>query len=79
MLYEDFVDTLDYGAFFEEYALNDTFYSWFTVTELHIWMLATRAMAEGEEGVALRNALVECLWVDVTERMKSLGVCTQLF
>lgn len=74
MLYEDIVDRLDYGAFFEEYAVKDTFYSWFTVTELHIWMLSTRAMAEGEDGTVLRNAIIECLWIDVAERMKALGV-----
>lgn len=76
MLYEDFVDNLDYGAFFKEYGLKDTFYSWFVVTELHIWMLATRTMAEGEEGTILRNGIIECLWVDVLERIKALGVST---
>lgn len=74
MLYEDFVDLLDYSKFFGDYALADTFYSWFTVTELHIWMLSTRTMAEGEEGVVLRNAIIECLWGDVVERIKTLGV-----
>lgn len=73
------MDKLDYGAFFEEYALKDTFYSWFAVTELHIWMLATRAMAEGEDGTVLRNAIVECLWIDVVERIKAFGVSTSDF
>lgn len=54
--------------------MSDTFYSWFTVTELHFWMFSTRAMAEGDEGITLRNAMVECMWVDVIERIKLLGV-----
>lgn len=74
MLYEDFVDVLDYSEFFEEFVLTDTFYSWFVVTELHIWILSTRAMAEGDLGNSLRNSVVECFWIDVTQRIKSLGV-----
>lgn len=68
------MDRLDYAAVFEEFALPDTFYSWFVVTELHIWMLSTRAMAEGNDGNILRNAIVECLWTDVVQRIKALGV-----
>lgn len=37
-------------------------------------MLSTRAIAEGDEGLVLRNAIIECLWTDVVQRIKSLGV-----
>ncbi|CAG9840040.1 unnamed protein product [Diabrotica balteata] len=73
ILYEEIADKIDYLEFFKEFELLDTFYSWFTVTELHIWMLSLRAMAEGENGKDLRNAIVEALWTDVAQRVKRLG------
>lgn len=57
-----------------KFNLPDTFYSWFVITELHIWMLAVRAMAEGTDGRHVRNAMVEALWIDVAKRVKKLGV-----
>lgn len=54
--------------------MADTFFSWFLITELHIWMLMVRFMAEGKYGKIARNALVEALWDDVEVRSKKLGV-----
>ncbi|XP_044756332.1 ubiquinol-cytochrome-c reductase complex assembly factor 1 isoform X2 [Coccinella septempunctata] len=71
--YEILVDNIDYIEFFEELDLPDTFYSWFVVTELHLWMLSARAMAEGTDGRLIRNTLVEALWADVLQRVKKLG------
>lgn len=31
-------------------------------------------MAEGEDGVVLRNGILEALWSDVGQRVKKLGV-----
>lgn len=74
MQYEGIADHIDYFGFMEEFSLPDTFYSWFVITELHIWMLSTRAMADGENGRFLRNSVVEALWNDVDQRVKKLGV-----
>jgi len=57
--------------------MPDTFYSWFLVTELHVWMLMVRTMAEGEEGRYVRNNIVEAMWEDVITRVKKLEVCTE--
>jgi len=57
--------------------MPDTFYSWFLVTELHVWMLMVRTMAEGEEGRFVRNSIVEAMWEDVSTRAKRLEVCTR--
>lgn len=73
MLYEEIVDKTNYVDFFHILQLPDTFYSWFVVTELHIWMLSVRAMAEGQDGRELRNGLVEALWADVDQRVKKIG------
>jgi len=73
LLYENIADKIDYADFFEKFHLPDTFYSWFVITELHIWMISARAMAEGDQGKLLRNSLVEALWADVARRVKKLG------
>ena len=54
--------------------MPDTFYSWFVITELHVWMLMVRCMAEGPDGQVLRNCIVQSMWNDVNQRTKQLGV-----
>ncbi|CAG9859187.1 unnamed protein product [Phyllotreta striolata] len=76
ILYEEIADKIDYVEFFKEFDLPDTFNSWFSVTELHIWMLSLRIVADGEDGKILRNSIVEALWTDVAQRVKRLGVIT---
>ncbi|XP_017768127.1 PREDICTED: ubiquinol-cytochrome-c reductase complex assembly factor 1 [Nicrophorus vespilloides] len=73
MMYESIADGINYGEFFEEFSLPDTFYSWFVVTELHLWMLTVRCMAEGDDGRLVRNRMVEALWTDVGLRVKKIG------
>lgn len=65
---------MNHLEFFEELNLPDTFYSWFVIMELHIWMLSVRAMAEGDEGKLIRNGMLEALWNDVKHRANKLGV-----
>jgi len=60
-------------AFFSTFSMPDTFYSWFLVTELHVWMLGARVMREGQYGRVVRNHLVEALWQDCDLRAKSIG------
>jgi len=59
--------------FFRVFDMPDTFYSWFLVTELHVWMLSSRLMDEGDYGRETRNAMVEALWHDCEFRAKSIG------
>ncbi|XP_023015782.1 ubiquinol-cytochrome c reductase complex assembly factor 1 [Leptinotarsa decemlineata] len=73
VLYEGIADKVEYVSFFDTYDLPDTFYSWFVVTELYIWMLSVRFMADGEDGTVIRNALIEALWKDVGQRVRKLG------
>lgn len=76
-MYQSVADTIDYKAFFQQFNLPNTFNSWFLVTELHVWMLLMRAMAEGDEsgedGRFMRNCIVEAMWADVNTRAKKLG------
>ncbi|KAI4459687.1 ubiquinol-cytochrome c reductase complex assembly factor 1 family member [Holotrichia oblita] len=73
LLYESIADKIKYVDFFEEFNLPDTFYSWFVITELHVWMLMVRCMAEGDDGRYVRNRIVQALWSDVGLRVKKLG------
>lgn len=77
ILYESVADKINYMNFFEYFNLPNTFNSWFLVTELHVWMLLVRSMAEGsesgEDGRFLRNSIVEAMWKDVNTRAKKLG------
>ncbi|XP_014093175.1 ubiquinol-cytochrome-c reductase complex assembly factor 1 isoform X1 [Bactrocera oleae] len=77
MLYESVADKINYLSFFKAFDMPNTFNSWFLVTELHVWMLLVRAMAEGSEsgenGRFIRNCIVEVMWGDVNTRAKKLG------
>ncbi|XP_034102512.1 ubiquinol-cytochrome-c reductase complex assembly factor 1 [Drosophila albomicans] len=77
LLYESVADKINYVAFFRDFQLPNTFNSWFLVTELHVWLLLMRSMAEGsetgEDGRFLRNCIVEAMWGDVNTRAKKLG------
>ncbi|KAH8305249.1 hypothetical protein KR018_006735 [Drosophila ironensis] len=77
MLYESVADKINYVTFFNDFNLPNTFNSWFLVTELHVWLLLMRSMAEGsetgEDGRFLRNCIVEAMWGDVNTRAKKLG------
>lgn len=76
-MYEGVVDTIKYNEIFQKFNLPNTFNSWFIITELHIWMLMVRAMAEGAEkgqdGMFMRNCIVEAMWSDVNKRAKKLN------
>ncbi|XP_020801641.1 ubiquinol-cytochrome-c reductase complex assembly factor 1 [Drosophila serrata] len=77
LLYESVADKINYVVFFRDFNLPNTFNSWFLVTELHVWLLLMRSMAEGsetgEDGRFLRNCIVEAMWGDVNTRAKKLG------
>ncbi|XP_033225370.1 ubiquinol-cytochrome-c reductase complex assembly factor 1 [Belonocnema kinseyi] len=71
-LYEEIADTIDYNLFYKEFSMPDTFYSWFVITELHVWMLMVRCMSEGVDGQIVRNSIVQAMWDDVNQRTKKL-------
>lgn len=86
-LYEGIPENVSYSEWFESLELPDTFASWFTITELHVWLLMVRYMAEdvmvptGEkkkyikgDGHFVRNCIIEALWADVANKIKLLEV-----
>ncbi|XP_050598568.1 ubiquinol-cytochrome-c reductase complex assembly factor 1 isoform X1 [Bombus affinis] len=75
-LYGDIPDGLNYSIFYKGFNMPDTFFSWFLVTELHVWMLMVRFMAEGEKGKLVISKMVEAMWHDVLIRAELLGPMT---
>ena len=60
------VDVLD---FIEVLDLPDTYYSWFLVSELHLWMVSVRLMSEGcKDCQEVRNWMVKTFWEDCDVR-----------
>lgn len=76
LLYEKCVDDINFEEFRSFCELPDSFFSWFLLTEFHVWMCMVRVMHEGDEGRSVRNAIVENLWHDANARAKKLGSIT---
>jgi len=64
---------IDLKEFMKAFDMPDTFFSWFLVTELHVWLLGARLMQEGDAGRMVRNSMVEALWTDCENRAKAIG------
>ena len=58
--------------------MPDTFASWFTVIELHLWMISARLMKEETIGFHARDMLTEAFFKDVVHRSSLLGVSIYL-
>ncbi|XP_048479136.1 ubiquinol-cytochrome-c reductase complex assembly factor 1 [Plutella xylostella] len=83
-LYESVPAQVNYVEWFSKCEIEDTFSSWFYITELHVWLLMVRCMAEDATNAAqkeryvkgdgwfIRNCIVEALWADVSNRIKLL-------
>ena len=59
--------------FFDYFDMPDTFFSWFLITELHMWMLINRIMVNNDEDFEkVRNFMIATLWQDCQIRVKLL-------
>ncbi|XP_029672297.1 ubiquinol-cytochrome-c reductase complex assembly factor 1 [Formica exsecta] len=76
-VYENVVSQIDYPFFYKHFNMADTFFSWFLVTELHVWMIIVRYMAEGNAGKLIRKSIVTTLWQDTNARAENLGKITE--
>lgn len=54
--------------------MPDTFASWFTIIELHLWMISARLMKEETIGYYARDMLTTAFFDDVVHRASLLGV-----
>lgn len=75
-LYNETIKNIKHKEFITKFGLANTFNSWFVVTELHIWMLSVRAMAEGpgaeEDGRFMRNEYIKLMWNEVQIRINKM-------
>ncbi|XP_028045771.1 ubiquinol-cytochrome-c reductase complex assembly factor 1 isoform X2 [Monomorium pharaonis] len=72
-VYEHVIGQVDYPFFFKHFNLPDTLFSWFLVTELHVWMIMVRYMADEQDGKVVRNNAVSAMWDDTKARIENLG------
>lgn len=65
---------VDVEQFFKILDLPDTYYSWWLVTELHIWMLFIRLnVGKTEEGLLCRHHMMNEVYKDMDNRAKLMG------
>ncbi|PIK35081.1 putative ubiquinol-cytochrome-c reductase complex assembly factor 1 [Apostichopus japonicus] len=73
-MYKSCADGINVEQFFRACSMRDTLFSWFLVTELHVWMCMARLKQEGREGKYMTHYLVMSMWHDVQERGKVMGI-----
>lgn len=76
-LFEITIHQINFLEFQKRFQMPNTFNTWFLITELHIWMLSVRAIADREHGEVIRNAIIEAMWHDVSYRAKKLSPTRQ--
>ncbi|XP_061179449.1 ubiquinol-cytochrome c reductase complex assembly factor 1-like [Saccostrea echinata] len=66
-------DNVSYEEIFEMAKLDDSFYSFYKVLELHLWMMLQRLQRDGNDGIVAGMALVSAMWSDLDPRIKLAG------
>ena len=65
---------MDFEEFLAFFDMPDTYYSWFKVTELHIWLLLVRLKGgDTSDGNSVRYYLIKALWEDCGGRISEIG------
>ncbi|XP_031621125.1 ubiquinol-cytochrome-c reductase complex assembly factor 1 [Contarinia nasturtii] len=73
LVYAKTMDTVKHVDFLTKFNMPNSFNSWFLITEIHVWILMVRAMAENENGKAIRDSIVEAMWTDSMQRATSMA------
>ncbi|XP_065547950.1 ubiquinol-cytochrome-c reductase complex assembly factor 1 isoform X2 [Lathamus discolor] len=73
-MYTCCVEKTDYEEFFNRCQMPDTLNSWFLVAQLHVWMCLVRMKQEGRTGKYMCRYIVHCMWEDVEQRGKVMGI-----
>lgn len=73
-MYTCCVEKTDYEEFFNKCQMPDTLNSWFLVAQLHVWMCLVRLKQEGRTGKYMCRYIVHCMWEDVEQRGKVMGI-----
>ncbi|ORZ33748.1 ubiquinol-cytochrome C chaperone-domain-containing protein [Catenaria anguillulae PL171] len=57
-----------------EAGLPDTFQTWFSATQVHVWMVMVRLRAEGEVGKEATKGVVSHMFRDMEDRLWAMGI-----
>lgn len=63
----------DFDHLIKEFALPDTFTSWYLMTNLHVWFFLVRLARETEDGPRVKKQLMYAMWLDANKRIKLLN------
>nr|XP_022323421.1 ubiquinol-cytochrome-c reductase complex assembly factor 1-like [Crassostrea virginica] len=66
-------DYVAYEEILEASNLVDSFYSFYKVLELHMWIMLQRLRQEDNDGLVAGMALVDSMWRDLEPRFKIVG------
>ena len=60
---------VDVVPFFKDFGMPNSYYSWYLVAELHLWLMSVRIMGEdSKESLELANEMLLFFWVDAEEK-----------
>ncbi|XP_014770614.1 ubiquinol-cytochrome-c reductase complex assembly factor 1 [Octopus bimaculoides] len=63
----------DYIEMIHDFQLEDTYLSWFLLSELHVWLILVRLSQAQLEGEFVRKNFVKAFWTDVKKRTSKVG------
>lgn len=64
---------VEYNNLMDVCGLPQTFFTWYKLTTLHVWLLMTRLITEGREGRHVRNRVVTSFHEDMKHRSKAFS------
>ncbi|XP_035828557.1 ubiquinol-cytochrome-c reductase complex assembly factor 1 isoform X2 [Aplysia californica] len=69
-LYVCCTDFIDFPEFVKETGIPDTFNSWFSLLQLHLWLVYVKLSQMGPEGFLLKNHMYSSMWHGVEKRLE---------
>lgn len=62
--------------FYSNLQMPPTFQSWFSITQMHVWMCQTRLRSEGRDGKVMHASLLDHFTTDLEMKLDAAGIST---
>jgi len=72
-LYLCCTELVDYDEMFDYLGLPDTFFSYFLLLQIHIWLVSARVAQDGDEGQFIKRSVLANMWEDLSEKSKKIS------
>lgn len=66
-------ELVDYDELFDYLDIPDTFFSYFLLLQIHVWLVIGRVAQEGDEGAFVKRHLTTYMWEDLDAKTKKLA------